>query len=234
MSGLISSDDFQHMLVMNIWLVILQFIILYSLLIIIYVVLPFIATVYVHVSRLVNFMQSKYFIPVFIVLMGFFSSPALADLENGQDAPEFRLQDQYSNYHSLSGYTGKWIVLYFYPKDDTPGCTTEACNFRDDIFHIRSLGAEVLGISVDTVDSHAKFSEKHGLPFPLLSDVGGKVAGQYGALWSLGPVKIARRHSFIINPAGKIARIYRKVEPEIHSNEIISDLDILQKNYVSP
>lgn len=169
-----------------------------------------------------------------IVIMGLFSLSSHADLETGQLAPSFRLPDQYNQTHALSDYQGKWIVLYFYPKDDTPGCTTEACNFRDDIFYIRELGAEVLGISVDTVNSHAEFSEKYGLPFPLLSDIGGKVAREYNALWSLGPVKIARRHSFIIDPAGNIAKIYRKVEPEIHSNEIINDLEILQKRFVSP
>ncbi|HKK15582.1 MAG TPA: peroxiredoxin, partial [Gammaproteobacteria bacterium] len=115
------------------------------------------------------------------------------------------------------------------PKDDTPGCTTEACNFRDDIFRIRDLNTEVIGISVDNTESHAKFAEKHGLPFPLLSDVDASVARSYGSLISLGPIKIAKRHSFIIDPEGNVARVYRDVKPAKHSEEIIRDLRSLQQ-----
>ena len=85
------------------------------------------------------------------------------------------MPDQYMKAHSLDQYQGKWVVLYFYPKDDTPGCTTEACNFRDDIFNLRALDAEVLGVSLDSTESHARFAEKYGLPFPLLSDAAGEV-----------------------------------------------------------
>jgi peroxiredoxin Q/BCP len=143
-------------------------------------------------------------------------------------APDFALVDQYGKSHKLSDYKGKWVVLYFYPKDDTPGCTKEACHFRDDIFRIRKLNVEILGVSVDNQASHAKFSEKHGLPFPLLADADGRVAQSYNALWSLGPVRVARRHSFIIDAEGKIAKIYRDVDPDQHSNEIILDLEKLQ------
>lgn len=159
----------------------------------------------------------------------FFSSVAIADVKTGEPAPEFVLADQYGKSHRLEDYRGKWLVLYFYPKDDTPGCTTEACNFRDDIFRIRDLDAEVVGISVDDTESHARFAEKHGLPFPLLSDDDASVAKNYGSLLSLGPIKIAKRHSFIIDPEGKIARIYRNVKPDKHSDEIIHDLRSLQK-----
>ncbi|MGH8120099.1 MAG: peroxiredoxin, partial [Gammaproteobacteria bacterium] len=162
---------------------------------------------------------------VFLMLFSFSSS---ADIIEGGSAPGFTLPDQYNKPHKLADYRGKWVVLYFYPKDDTPGCTTEACNFRDDIFRIRKLNAEVIGISVDNQEAHAKFSEKHGLPFPLLSDVDGQVAKSYGALWSLGPIKVARRHSFIIDATGNIAKIYRDVHPDRHSSEVIQDLEILK------
>lgn len=152
-----------------------------------------------------------------------------AEIKEGDTAPEFELFDQYQKPHKLADYQGKWVVLYFYPKDDTPGCTTEACNFRDDIFKIRQLNAEVLGVSVDNVESHAKFADKHGLPFPLLSDGNAQVAKSYGALMSLGPIKIAKRHTFIIDPQGRIAKVYRDVKPKEHSDEIIHDLEILRK-----
>lgn len=158
-----------------------------------------------------------------------FSSSAFAEIKTGDNAPGFELADQNHKIHRLSDYKGKWVVLYFYPKDDTPGCTTEACHFRDDIIKIRELNAEVLGISVDDTESHKKFAEKHGLPFPLLADDNAMVAKSYGALFSLGPIKFAKRHSFIIDPEGKIARIYRDVKPSDHSNEIIRDLEALQK-----
>ncbi len=158
-----------------------------------------------------------------------FSSSSKAEIKEGEAAPEFEMIDQYNKPHKLSDYKGKWVVLYFYPKDDTPGCTTEACNFRDDIFKIRKLNTEVIGVSVDNTESHIKFSEKHGLPFPLLSDGDAQVAKSYNALWSLGPIKIAKRHSFIIDPAGKLAKIYRDVNPENHIDEIIRALETLQK-----
>ena len=163
-----------------------------------------------------------------LVLMMFFSFSSSAGITEGGTAPDFVLVDQYGKTHKLSDYQGKWVVLYFYPRDDTPGCTTEACNFRDDVFRLRKLNAEVLGVSVDNRESHAKFSEKHGLPFPLLSDADGRVAKNYNALWSLGPIKVARRHSFLIDTNGKIAKIYRDVNPDKHSNEIIQDLEVLQ------
>ncbi len=159
-----------------------------------------------------------------------FSFSSMAEITLGEMAPDFQLTDQYHNLHKLSDYHGKWVVLYFYPKDDTPGCTREACHFRDDVFTIHKLNAEILGVSMDDQKSHEKFSRKYGLPFPLLSDEDGNVAKIYAALWSLGPVKVARRHSFIIDAEGKIAKIYRDVDPDQHSNEIIQDLKKLQGN----
>ena len=167
---------------------------------------------------------------IIVLLVILFSSSAQAELKQGDPAPGFELADQYNKTHSLSDYRGKWVVLYFYPRDDTPGCTTEACNFRDDIFKLRGMNAEVIGVSVDNTVSHAKFAEKHGLPFPLLSDGETIVAKSYGSLMSLGPIKIAKRHSFIINPDGNIAMIYRAVNAKQHSAEIIRDLNTLQAN----
>jgi len=152
-----------------------------------------------------------------------------AELAPGQPAPEFALKDQHGTLQRLSDYRGKWLVVYFYPKDDTPGCTTEACKFRDNNQDITTLGARVLGVSVDNTESHKRFAEKYRLPFPLLSDDDGAVAKAYGALWSMGPVKIAKRHSFIIDPAGRIAKTYRSVDTERHSDEIIGDIKALQK-----
>ncbi|NKB38334.1 MAG: redoxin domain-containing protein [Gammaproteobacteria bacterium] len=163
-----------------------------------------------------------------LLVMWPFSSNAESELTVGDPAPEFELIDQYRKPHKLADYAGKWVVLYFYPKDDTPGCTTEACNFRDDIFRIRALNAEVLGVSLDSAESHAKFAEKHGLPFPLLSDAGTEVASAYGCLTSMGPLKYAKRHTFVVGPDGKLAKIYRDVKPKKHAAEIIADLTNLQ------
>ena len=152
----------------------------------------------------------------------------------GEAAPAFRLSDQYGKPHALADYLGQWVVLYFYPRDDTPGCTAEACAFRDDIAQLRRMHVALLGISVDDVDSHRKFAQKHGLPFPLLADPGGKVAAAYGSLWSLGPIRFARRHSFIIDPQGRVARVYRSVKPGAHSDEVIRDLAGLGAGGESP
>jgi peroxiredoxin Q/BCP len=151
-----------------------------------------------------------------------------AEMKVGQIAPDFSLPDQSGKPRALADYRQRWVVLYFYPKDDTPGCTKEACQFRDNFLAIRNLGAEILGISVDSQESHAKFSGKYNLPFPLLADTEGHVAKQYGALRSLALFRFARRHTFILDPQGKIAKIYREVDPEIHSQEVITDLKALQ------
>jgi peroxiredoxin Q/BCP len=142
----------------------------------------------------------------------------------GQAAPDFRLSDAGGKMHLLQDYRGKWLVLYFYPKDDTPGCTKEACSFRDDMFSLEKLGAKVVGVSVDDADSHAKFAKKYSLSFPLLADVNGKVAESYGALTNLGIIKMAKRYTFLIDPQGKIAKPYLSVDTSRHSQEIINDL----------
>jgi thioredoxin-dependent peroxiredoxin len=147
----------------------------------------------------------------------------------GQAAPDFSLQDQNGKTHRLADYAGKWLVLYFYPKDDTPGCTKEACSFRDDLFQLEKLGAKVVGVSVDDADSHAKFATKYNLPFPLLADTHARTAESYGALNNLLIIKIARRYTFLIDPQGKIAKSYLSVDTSRHSLEIIEDLKRLAK-----
>ena len=143
----------------------------------------------------------------------------------GAAAPQFRLQDQTGKWHALSDYKGKWVVLYFYPKDMTPGCTTQACEFRDNIFEYRDIGAVILGVSVDDVESHKAFSDEHSLPFPILADVEKKVATSYGTLTKyLGIAELARRDTFIISPQGKIAKHYMKVDPKGHSAIVLGDL----------
>lgn len=170
----------------------------------------------------------RYCTLVLVLMFGLFSKTAAADIAVGKAAPEFKLYDQNEQLHNLADYAGKWVILYFYPKDDTPGCTIEACKFRDDYQRIKSLGAEIIGISLDSTDSHASFASAHKLPFPLLSDPGGKVAKLYGCLFALGPLKLARRNTFLIDPKGKIAKIYREVDPRQHSEQIINDLQQLQ------
>jgi peroxiredoxin Q/BCP len=145
----------------------------------------------------------------------------------GEPAPDFRLQDQNGKWVSLADYNGKWVAVYFYPKADTPGCTKEACEFRDNIFAFEEIGATILGISIDAIDDQKKFAEKYQLPFPLLADVEGKTAEAYGVLNNLGIMKLAKRQSFLVSPDGKIARHYPKVDPAIHSKEVLADLKSL-------
>ena len=144
--------------------------------------------------------------------------------KSGDIAPAFRLTDQNGEIKKLSDFSGQWVVLYFYPKDDTPGCTKEACAFRDDLASLEKLGAKVVGISVDDSDSHAKFAAKYHLPFPLLADEDGKVAESYGALANLFVVKIAKRYTLLIDPKGKISKVYLSVDTSRHSQEIVDDL----------
>lgn len=145
----------------------------------------------------------------------------------GQKAPDFSLYDQERHQHALLDYAGKWLVLYFYPKDDTPGCTQEACNFRDDLHQLTALGAAVVGVSMDDSSSHAEFAKKYHLPFPLLAGKDSDVAERYGVMLNLGIFKMARRYTFLINPQGNISKVYEKVDTSRHSKEIISDLKIL-------
>ena len=147
----------------------------------------------------------------------------------GAPAPAFRLQDQNGEWHSLADYKGKWVALYFYPKDDTPGCTTQACSFRDNVFAFKKEGAVILGVSVDDVASHKAFEQKHGLPFTLLADPEKKVTKQYGVLKTyMGVMEMARRDTFIIDPKGRIAKHYENVEPEGHSQVVLDEIKALK------
>lgn len=154
-------------------------------------------------------------------------SPAPATPPEGAAAPAFELPDQQGELRRLGDYDGKWLVLYFYPKDDTPGCTTQACEFRDNIFAFRRAGAEIVGISLDDVESHMAFAEKHGLPFTLLADEGGVVAREYGVLRNFGVVTLASRQTFLISPDGRIARHYAKVNVNTHADEVLRDIAAL-------
>jgi peroxiredoxin Q/BCP len=145
----------------------------------------------------------------------------------GSTAPGFRLQDQSGEWHDLADYRGRWLAVYFYPKDDTPGCTTEACNFRDNIYAFKAIGAAVVGISVDSVDSHREFSEKYKLPFVILADEQGATAEAYGVLRDWQLMKIASRQSFLVDPEGNIARHYAEVDPETHTQQVLADLEAL-------
>jgi thioredoxin-dependent peroxiredoxin len=147
----------------------------------------------------------------------------------GSIAPEFTLPSQDGAEVSLKNYRGRWVVLYFYPKDQTPGCTREAHNFQVDQVKYAERSAVVLGVSVDSVDSHKKFCAKEGLNFKLLADRNGNVSKSYGSLTNLGVVKFAARHTFIIDPAGTIAKVYTSVDPARHSAEVLMALDELRR-----
>src|SRR3954471_2211599 len=154
----------------------------------------------------------------------------------GSAAPDFKLQDQNGRWHQLKDYRGKWVVLYFYPKDQTPGCTEEACEFTDNIFGFKQAGATVLGISIDDVASHKQFErvlkEKHQrtLPFTLLADPTKDTARNYGVLKSyLGTMELARRETFLIDPEGRIVKYYPDVDPKGHSQAVLKDLQQLQQ-----
>ena len=146
----------------------------------------------------------------------------------GQAAPDFQLQDQKSEWHSIEKYRGQWVALYFYPKDDTPGCTKEACAFRDNIFAFDELNAVILGVSLDDVASHAEFVEKYSLPFSLLADTDKEAATRYNVIMKVGPIEMAKRQSFLINPEGIVVKHYEKVDPETHSATVLADIRSLQ------
>ena len=154
------------------------------------------------------------------------SSVSLAEQVGvGDPAPDFELVDQDGQLHSIEDYRGKWVALYFYPKDGTPGCTTEACEFRDNIFAFRNMDCQILGVSLDDAESHKSFSEKHGLPFPLLADTKGSAADAYGVKAEKMGMTVARRQTFLIDPEGNIAKHYAEVNPESHSQEVLADLE---------
>ena len=168
--------------------------------------------------------------PIFLlVLLLITSSSVLANLEVGDKAPNFILNDQNNEAHQLSDYEGRWVILYFYPKDDTPGCTTQACDFRDAVKRIIASRSVVFGLSLDSVESHKRFSDKNNLPFSLLSDEEGVVAKSYDSLNNFMGYKSAKRNTFIINPQGFLSKIYLSVDPKTHSQMVLNDLSLLQE-----
>jgi peroxiredoxin Q/BCP len=152
----------------------------------------------------------------------------------GSGAPEFTLNSQDGSPVSLKDYRGKWVVLYFYPKDQTTGCTIEAHKFQVDQPKYAERDAVVLGVSLDSVDSHKRFCAKEGLNFKLLADTDHKVTDSYGSLTNLGLVKFSARHTFLIDPSGRIAKSYMSVNPLKHSEKVLADLDALRKPDISP
>ncbi len=149
-------------------------------------------------------------------------------ISSGKSAPDFELKDDTGKSRKLSDFRGHPVILYFYPKDDTPGCTTEACNFRDDYSAYQKAGVTILGVSADTVDSHAKFKAKFNLPFPLLADLDHKICDVYG-VWGLKK-NMGReyegilRTTFLIDPQGKVSHVYENVRPAEHSTELLAAL----------
>ena len=149
-------------------------------------------------------------------------------LEAGDAAPDFALPDQAGTTHSLAGYRGRTVVLYFYPRDQTPGCTIQACSFRDSHAEVLAEGAVVLGVSTDDADSHVKFRERHGLPFPLLVDAEAAVAARYGA-WG-EKVLYGRRYqgmtraTFIIGPDGILTKVWKRARPAGHGAAVLKAL----------
>jgi peroxiredoxin Q/BCP len=147
----------------------------------------------------------------------------------GQSAPTFTLPSQTGAQVSLKSFRGKWVVLYFYPKDMTTGCTIEAHNFQRDLPRFEADNAVILGVSVDTVDSHKQFCTKDGLTFHLLADPEHKVVDEYGSLGHFGAWTIANRNTFLIDPHGKIVKVWTKVDPSHHSEEVLAALAELKK-----
>jgi peroxiredoxin Q/BCP len=149
--------------------------------------------------------------------------------EVGKPAPDFSLTTGDGSQVSLKGYRGKWVVLYFYPKDFTSGCTLEARNFQRDLAKYSDAGAVILGVSVDTAQSHKDFCAKEGLNFKLLADPNAKVSTEYGSVMDYKGQKLAARNTFIINPNGDIAKVYTGVKPAEHSEQVLKDLAELKK-----
>jgi peroxiredoxin Q/BCP len=168
---------------------------------------------------------------IFTAFLLFAAGTSFGDqVSAGDAAPDFELIDQDGQLHSIEDYRGQWVALYFYPKDGTPGCTTEACQFRDNIFAFRNANCQVLGVSLDSAESHKSFAEKYGLPFPLLADINGTTAVAYGVKAERMGMTMAKRQTFLIDPQGNIAKHYENVDPDTHSQEVLTDLARLQQN----
>ena len=156
-------------------------------------------------------------------------------LQVGRKAPAFTLIDQNDEKHALKDHVGQWVLVYIYPKDDTPGCTKEACTIAEVYGDFKRLGVTVFGLSKDTPKSHKKFAEKYNLPFTLLADETMATIDKYGALVEKQmygkPVRGTARISYLINPAGKIAKVYPKVDPANHALELLADIKMAKKEF---
>ena len=171
-----------------------------------------------------------FFITVGVLGLSSMLAVAFAEApEAGKAAPDFSLKSNENAQVSLKDYRGKWVVLYFYPKDFTPGCTIEAHNFQRDIASYEKINAVILGVSVDTPESHKSFCAKEGLSFKLLSDIGAKASASYGSVMEYKGEKLSARNTFIIDPQGRIAKVFTGVKPEKHSEEVLKALADLQK-----
>lgn len=149
----------------------------------------------------------------------------------GTQAPDFTLMNNEGKSVSLHDYRGKWVVLYFYPKDFTSGCTMEAHNFQHDLQQYQRIGATILGVSVDSVESHKGFCAKERLNFKLLADTGGAVSAKYGSLMNYNGNQLSARNTFLIDPEGRIAKVFTHVDPSKHSAEVLSALSQLQHGH---
>ena len=167
------------------------------------------------------------------VVVALILSPSVSALTDppavGSAAPDFSLSSNEGKQVSLKDYRGKWIVLYFYPKDFTSGCTIEAHNFQQDQAKYDAIGAVIIGVSVDTADSHKSFCTKEGLTFKLLSDPDASVSNQYGSVMEYNGAKFSARNTFLIDPKGKIAKVFTGVKPSVHSEEVLTALAELKK-----
>ena len=163
--------------------------------------------------------MKQIFFTIFLITTGF------SQLKVNAIAPDFTLTDGAGISHTLSDYQGQFVILYFYPKDNTPGCTKEACNFRDNFSQIRSQNATILGVSWDSSKKHASFTEKYNLPFTLLSDLEGDVTELYKAAGWFMP----KRYTYIIDPLGSIVSVYTRFDISTHSEEIISFIQSISK-----
>jgi peroxiredoxin Q/BCP len=152
------------------------------------------------------------------------SARGSAVLREGDSLPGFTLADQNGTLHSAAEFGGRWLVLYFYPRDDTPGCTEQAAKFRDTMQEFVALGTVVCGISVDDSESHAAFARKYNLPYLLLADRDGAVARRFGSLRDLVFIKFARRNTYLFDPQGRVAKVYRGVNPARNAGEVLDEI----------
>ena len=181
--------------------------------------------------------MTKYFLLCALLVIGLVSLAAPSSVRAvadppavGSVAPEFSLVTNEGKPASLKDFRGKWVVLYFYPKDFTSGCTIEAKNFQRDLAKYEAANAVILGVSLDTADSHKEFCAKEGLSFKLLADTESKVSDAYGSVMDYNGQKYSARNTFIIDPKGKIAQVFMKVKPTPHSEEVLAALAALQKS----